>query len=94
MRERVLEAMHLCLCGQDGACIGWHIWGVSLFYAGLLRLFMQELLREIILQPNYTVIMEMRSSCFQTQTQNDDETMKCVTVGYADSVRWLCIFGM
>lgn len=57
---------------------------------------MQELLREIILQPNYTVIMEMRSSCFQTQMQNDDETMKCVTVatGYAGSVRWLCILGM
>ena len=45
----------------------------------LLRLFMQELLREIILQPNYTVIMEMRGSCLETQTQNDDETV-CVRV--------------
>lgn len=39
---------------------------------------MQELLREIILQPNYTVIMEMRGSCLEIQTENDDETMKCV----------------
>lgn len=47
----------------------------------LLRLFMQELLREIILQPNYTVIMEMRGSCLETQTQNDDETVSvCVFV--------------
>lgn len=47
----------------------------------LLRLFMQELLREIILQPNYTVIMEMRGSCLETQTQNDDETVSvCVCV--------------
>lgn len=38
---------------------------------------MQELLREIILQPNYTVIMEMRGSCLETQTQNDDETRVC-----------------
>lgn len=44
----------------------------------LLRLFMQELLREIILQPNYTVIMEMRGSCLETQTQNGNETMVCV----------------
>lgn len=39
---------------------------------------MQELLREIILQPNYTVIMEMRGSCLETQTQNYDENMMCV----------------
>lgn len=57
----------------------------------LLRLFMQELLREIILQPNYTVIMEMRGSCLETQTQNDDETVcvcenACVCV-CVDSVR-------
>ena len=59
----------------------------------LLGLFMQELLREIILQPNYTVIMEMRGSCLETQTQNDDETSVCVRVcvrvaaGHADGVR-------
>lgn len=46
-------------------------------YAVLLGLFMQELLTEIILQSNYTVIMEMRGSCLETQ--NDDETV-CVRV--------------
>lgn len=51
----------------------------------LLRLFMQELLREIILQPNYTVIMEMRGSCLETQTQNDDETAMCPTW------TWVCL---
>lgn len=39
---------------------------------------MQVLLREIILQPNCTVIMEMRGSCLETQTQNDDEPLMCV----------------
>lgn len=77
------------------ARIGLHIW--ESFYAVLflLRLFMQELLREIILQPNYTVIMEMRGSCLETQTQNDDETVMsacvcvavCVAAGRANGVR-------
>lgn len=49
--------------------------GVFLCFAVLLRLFMQVLLREIILQPNCTTIMEMRGSCLETQTQTDDETM-------------------
>lgn len=63
---------------------------VFLCYAVLLGLFMQELLREIILLPNYTVIMEMRGSCLETQKQNDDETVcvrVCVAVGHADGVR-------
>lgn len=57
----------------------------------LLGLFMQALLREIILKPNYTVIMEMRGSCLEEQIQNDDEAMvrvrACVAVGHADGVR-------
>lgn len=53
--------------------VGWMICGSICVLLFLLRLFMQVLLREIILQPNCTVIMEMRGSCLETQTQNDDD---------------------
>lgn len=44
--------------------------GVSALF--LLGLFKHTLLKEIILQPNYTVIMEMRGSCSEVQMQHAD----------------------
>lgn len=49
---------------------------------------MQALLKEIILQPNYTVIMEMRGSCLEVQMQHVDEPLcvsVCLCVGHAVS---------
>lgn len=37
---------------------------------------MHALLKEIILQPNYTVIMEMRGSCLEVQMEHADECVR------------------
>lgn len=71
----------MCLCC---VCAVWKrvfvfisVSGVSVLF--LLGLFMHALLKEIILQPNYTVIMEMRASCLEVQMQHADECV-CLCV--------------
>lgn len=59
--------------------------GVSVLF--LLGLFMHALLKEIILQPNYTVIMEMRASCLEVQMQHADECV-CLCVCETCCVRY------
>lgn len=38
----------------------------------LFLLGLWALLKEIVLQPNYTVVMEMRGSCLEAQMQHAD----------------------
>lgn len=66
----------LLAAGNKNAQIYLRLYGRS-FYLGL---FMRTLLREIILQTNYAVIMEMRESCSEAQTWHDNAPAVCVCV--------------